>query len=90
MDGQSIYVENDPELAKVNRFRREMLCDIMYRLIKLLVFSIIVMIDRSYTGRNIGHNLDVWVDMNLGLFAIEICFRNWLRQSVNILNYNSL
>lgn len=64
----------DPEQQKVDKFKTDLLCDACCRSIKLIIFTVIFLLDRSVAGVP-DHDIHVWGQMNLIVLTMEVVFR---------------
>ena len=71
---------------KIDRFRRESLCDCIYRLFQMGLFGTILVLDRLEVGR-VSNNIDFWVEINLLLLFIEFVYRSYLAVNVTWSNF---
>lgn len=74
---------------KIERFQRDILCDILFKCMQLVIFSIVIIVDRANVGF-IGSELDFWINCNLGVLALEICFRWVMSKCVRNHNFDSI
>lgn len=77
------------EDPKIERYRRDNICDAVFRIMQLVIFSCVVIIDRASIGR-VGHEIDDWVTYNLVILAFEIMFRYLASHGVSHQNFEQI